>query len=210
MVHRFVAALEAKDPITRDHVVRTAILAMRVGDSIGLPPRRLRSLGLAALLHDVGKLDTPDEVLNKQGRLTPDEYRVIQRHTVDGYDLVAAVPSLAAIAPLVRGHHERVDGDGYPDGLRGQEIPIEARIIAACDAFDAMAHSRQYREGMGHERATAVLREHAGSQWDSSVVDLIVALAPALLDSLHLSGVGRTIACDCADALPESVQRQLA
>ena len=209
VVHRFVAALEAKDPITRDHVVRTAALAMRVGASVGLPPRQLRALGLAALLHDIGKLDTPDGVLNKPGRLTPDEYQVIQRHTVDGDALVASVPSLAAIAPLVRGHHERVDGGGYPDGLRGDAIPIEARIIAVCDAFDAMAHTRQYREGMGSARAFAVLQEHAGSQWDRSIVEQIVRLAPEIGHGAELSAVGRAVACDCADALPESVQRQL-
>ena len=101
VVHRFVAALDAKDPITRDHVVRTAVLAVRVGQRIGLPARRLREVGLGALLHDIGKLDVPDAVLTKPDRLTPDEYRAMQRHTIAGDELVRAVPALVTIAPLV-------------------------------------------------------------------------------------------------------------
>lgn len=211
VVHRFVAALEAKDPITRDHVVRTAALAVRVGQRIGLSAGRLRALGLGALLHDIGKLETPDELLNKPARLTEDEYRTIQRHTAAGDAIVRTVPALVPIAPLVRGHHERVDGSGYPDALRGESIPLEARIIAVCDAFDAMAHTRQYRQGMGGEKAAAILREHAGSQWDASIVEHVIALAGAgALDDGAFATVGRAVLCDCADALPDTVVRQFA
>ena len=211
VVHRFVAALEAKDPITRDHVVRTAALAVRVGQRVGLPAARLRALGLGALLHDIGKLETPDDLLNKPSRLTPDEYRTIQQHTVVGDAIVRTVPALVPIAPLVRGHHERIDGTGYPDGLRGEAIPLEARIIAVCDAFDAMANTRQYREGMGGERAAAILREHAGSQWDASIVEQVVALGePGTNADAPFATVGRTVVCDCADALPDAVLRQFA
>lgn len=137
VVHRFVAALERKDPITRDHVVRTAELAVRTGESLGLDARRLRFLGLGALLHDIGKLDTPDEILNKDGRLTDTEYDIIKHQTVDGDLLLRAVPSLApAAASFVRGHHERLDGGGYPDGLAGESIPLEARIISAAAVLD--------------------------------------------------------------------------
>ena len=212
VVHRFVAALELKDPITRDHVVRTAELAVRVGENVGLDARRLRFLGLGALLHDIGKLDTPDAILNKDGRLTESEYDVIKRHTVDGDARLLAVPSLAPAARFVRGHHERLDGGGYPDGLIGASIPLEARIIAVCDGYDAMAHTRQYREGLGHDRAAAVLREHSGSQWDPDVVESLLAVVAAD-DSARavLEDVGRAaLACDCGDALPAAVREQLA
>ena len=211
VVHRFVAALELKDPITRDHVVRTATLALRVGQRCGLSAGQLRHLGLGALLHDIGKLETPDELLNKPARLSPDEYRTIQRHTVAGDAIVRTVPALVPIAPLVRGHHERIDGAGYPDGLAGESIPLAARIIAVCDAFDAMAHTRQYRQGMGGDRAAAILREHSGSQWDPTIVDHVIALSGSPeRDDAPFTMVGRTVVCDCADALPDAVRHQFA
>lgn len=175
VVHRFVADLHAKDTLTRDHVVRVGELAMRAGTRAKLPPVRLRWLGLGAILHDIGKLQTPAEILTKPGRLTDTETATMREHAGVGADLLAAVPELAAAAPLVRAHHERFDGAGYPDGLRGDQIPLEAGIISVCDAFDAMAHTRHYRAGMGPDRAVAILREHAGSQWDPACVELIVA-----------------------------------
>lgn len=214
VVHRFVAALEAKDPITRDHVVRTAVLAVRVGAGLGLRARQLRFLGLGALLHDIGKLDTPGEILNKDDQLTDSEYDVIKRHTVDGDAVLLAVPSLAPAAPFVRAHHERIDGGGYPDGLSGDSVPLEARIIAVCDGYDAMAHTRQYREGLGHDRAAAVLREHSGSQWDPNVVkallEVVLADATGVVGAAVFGDVGRAaLACDCGDALPAAVREQL-
>lgn len=214
VVHRFVEALELKDPITRDHVVRTAELAIRVGEHLALAPRRIRYLGLGALLHDIGKIEVPDEILNKPGRLTDEEYVAIQRHTEVGDSILRSVDSLAPAASFVRAHHERLDGGGYPDGLAGDDIPLEARVIAACDAYDAMAHTRQYRMGMGHERAVAILREHAGSQWDPNVVEALIATLEDLdierPSGPALDAVGRTpVACDCADALPDSIRRQL-
>lgn len=214
VVHRFVEALELKDPITRDHVVRTAELAVRVGEKLELAPRQLRYLGLGALLHDIGKLEVPDEILNKPGRLTDDEYLAIQRHTEAGDEILRSVDSLTPAAPFVRSHHERLDGNGYPDGRAGNEIPLEARVIAVCDAYDAMAHTRQYRTGMGHERAVAILREHAGSQWDPTVVEALISTLSSSDDDLVrgevFDAVGRaSVACDCADALPEPVRRQL-
>jgi putative nucleotidyltransferase with HDIG domain len=175
LVHRFVADLNAKDAITRGHVIRVAELAMRTGTHAGVPARRLRWLGIAALLHDIGKLDTPSEILTKPGRLSDEETVVMRQHAAYGAAMLAQHPELAPAAPLVRAHHERVDGGGYPDGLHSDAIPLEARIISVCDAFDAMAHTRHYRVGMGVERAIAVLREHAGSQWDPLCVAAVVA-----------------------------------
>lgn len=208
LVHRYVAELEAKDPITRDHVIRTAELAMRVGDELWLGPDELRLVGLTAVLHDVGKLAIPDEILNKPGRLTDEEFAVIRTHTDHGAALVAASPSLRDIAEAVRAHHERLDGTGYPDGMSGDAIPLAARIVAVCDAFDAMANTRQYRDGMGSERAISILQEHAGSQWDPAAVRALVRVVrrdPPTSEPGPLDDVGRTvdppsaerIGCDC-------------
>jgi HD-GYP domain-containing protein (c-di-GMP phosphodiesterase class II) len=221
VVHRFVAALDAKDEITRDHVIRVTELALRVGERLRLTPVELRTVALGALLHDVGKLVVPDEILQKPSRLTDEEFAVIRRHTLDGHALLMAEPSLAAAAPIVRSHHERIDGRGYPDGLAGEQIPLGARVVAACDAHDAMANTRQYREGMGDERSIAVLREHAGAQWDAGIVEHVVATVMAGVSGAAgaLAAVGRSHAktggthddmCECLDALPPTVRDQLA
>lgn len=191
VVHRFVASLEDKDQLTRDHVVRTAEMAIRVGERFRLPPRQLRDLGLAALLHDVGKLNVPDEILTKPSTLTVEEYELVKLHTVDGEEMLLADETLASAAPIVRSHHERIDGRGYPDGLVGRDIPLAARIIAVCDAFDAMTHDRQYRVGMSVKMAFAVLHEHAGTQWDPAVIDQVIAVLPSMSGVPRLDEVGR-------------------
>ncbi len=215
VAHRFVALLDRKDPITRDHVVRVGELAVRIGERAGMRGTKLRNLGLAALFHDVGKLEVPESILNKPGALTADEMAVIRTHTTIGERLMRSEAELAPAASFVRSHHERQDGRGYPDGLAGAQIPIEVAIISACDAFDAMCHTRQYREGMGRERAFAVLREHAGSQWNTEVVGLVVATIESdnvtgkALDHVGRDVPGEELACGCIDALPDPV-RELA
>jgi putative nucleotidyltransferase with HDIG domain len=214
VVHRFVADLDTKDPITRDHVVRTARIAVDVSVELGLHPAEVRRVGIGAILHDVGKLAVPDDILTKPGRLSLEEFAVIRTHAQVGAELVASSPVLAGVADIVRGHHERIDGAGYPEGLSGADIPLGARIVAACDAYDAMANTRQYREGMGRDRALAVLREHAGSQWDPEVVAALerVARRHPELDGGVLDRVGRDVApdpqhhwCSCRDALPSEL-----
>ena len=190
-VHRFVADLELKDQITRDHVVRTGELALRVGERFRLSGAELRELALAAMLHDVGKIHTPDDVLQKPVRLTQAEYEVIKLHPVHGEGMLAGEPALAGAAHIVRHHHERMDGRGYPDGLAGHEIPLASRIIAACDALDAMTHDRPYRTAMPIKLAFAILREHAGSQWDPAVVEQVIAVLPTMPTISRLDEVGR-------------------
>jgi putative nucleotidyltransferase with HDIG domain len=190
-VHRFVSSLDQKDHITRDHVVRTAEIAMRVGERFRLPARQLRELGLAALLHDIGKADVPDEILGKPSRLTAEEYELIKRHAVDGERMLRAERTLAKVAPIVRSHHERMDGRGYPDGLAGRDIPLASRIIAACDAYDAMTRSKPYRAGMSPRTAFAVLREHSGSQWDPAVIEQLIMVLPTMSVTAALDHVGR-------------------
>ncbi len=198
IVHSFVADLEVKDQMTRDHVVRTGELALRVGERFRMSGGQLRDLGLAAMLHDVGKIEVPDEILKKPGRLTPAEYEVIKLHSIDGERMLLAEQALASAAPIVRSHHERMDGKGYPDNLVGREIPLGSRIIAVCDAFDAMTHDRQYRKAMPTKLALAILREHSGSQWDPAVVDQVIAVLPSMPAVASFDEVGRLSAAAAA------------
>ncbi|MDA8044671.1 MAG: HD domain-containing protein [Actinomycetota bacterium] len=212
LVGRFVADLERKDPITRNHVVRTAHMAAAVAEELRLSFDQVRVVALGGLLHDIGKLQVPDHILNKAGALEPAEYEIVKRHPVDGERLVLGAPALADLAPVIRGHHERVDGRGYPDGRAGGDIPIGARIVAACDAYDAIANTRQYRAGAGQEKALTVLAEHTGTQWDYRVVAAVTRVVraragafddDAFTDVGHDHQIGDQPAwCGCAEALP--------
>ena len=194
VVHRFVASLEDKDPETRDHVIRTAEMAVRVGERFRLSARELRDLGLAALLHDIGKLETPIEILEKPSRLTNEEYAIVKRHAVDGERMLLTEPASPRSRAIVRSHHERIDGRGYPDGLTGDAIPLAARIIAVCDAFDAMTHEHRFRRALAPSMAFGVLREHATSQWDAKVIQHVMTVLPALVKRTDLSASERTSA----------------
>lgn len=206
VVHQFVASLEDKDSLTRDHLVRTAELALRVGERFRLSARELRDLGLAALLHDVGKLTIPTEILTKPAQLTAEEYEIVKRHTIDGEQMLLAEQTLVSVAPIVRSHHERIDGRGYPDGLVGKDIPLPARIIAVCDALDAMTHDRQYRVGMPVKMAFAVLHEHAGTQWDAAVIEQVMSVLPSMPTVSGLDEVGRGVTPpEPADAIPDDL-----
>lgn len=190
VVRNFVADIDRKDETTRDHVIRTAELALRVGVDMGLPAPKIRALGLGALLHDLGKVGVPSEILTKPGRLTDDEMAAMQQHVLIGAQMIRESQSLAGVETIVRHHHERVDGRGYPDALIGNEIPIEARIVSVCDSFDAMVNSRHYRVGMDVSKAVAILREHQGSQWDGAVVDSLVRLVGDLPKAPKIAGLG--------------------
>ncbi len=192
VVHRFVAELEVKDQITRDHVIRTGELAMRVGERFRLSASELRDLGLAAMLHDVGKVNVPDEILKKPARLTVAEYEVMKLHPADGEAMLAAEPTLASAARIVRSHHERFDGRRLPRRSRRPGDPTRgSRIIAVCDALDAMTHDRQYRKAMPFNMAFAILREHPGSQWDEQVVEQVMAVVPSMPIVSTFDHVGR-------------------
>jgi diguanylate cyclase (GGDEF)-like protein len=168
------AALDARDPHTALHARSIVALAEAVGRRLGLGGDDLRDLRYGAALHDIGKIAVPEAILNKPGPLTEDERAAVERHVVVGEQILAPVELLAGVRPLVRHGHEHWDGGGYPDGLAGEAIPLGARVILACDAFDAMTSDRPYRDAMPESEARAELRRFAGSQFDPSVVEALV------------------------------------
>jgi putative nucleotidyltransferase with HDIG domain len=164
-----LTTLKNYDNYTFTHMVNVSILTMGQARGLGIDGPLLREFGLAALMHDIGKVRTPLEVLNKPDKLTDEEYAIMKRHSVLGCDIVQAA-DMPVEARWVRHHHERFDGRGYPDGLAGEEIPLESRIILVADAYEAMTSDRPYRKAPGEEIAVAELRKHAGSQFDPQVV----------------------------------------
>jgi diguanylate cyclase (GGDEF)-like protein len=167
-------ALEASDEHTSAHARWLADLALRVAAELGLEPSRLRQLELGALLHDVGKLGIPTSILTKPGPLTEAEREVMQTHPVVGEQILEPIEGLREVRAIVRSAHEHYDGSGYPDGLAGEAIPLEARIVLACDAFHAMTNDRPYRKALGVEEARRRLVEASGSQFDPLVVDALL------------------------------------
>jgi HD-GYP domain-containing protein (c-di-GMP phosphodiesterase class II) len=157
-------------PELRDHIDDVALLAQGVGRRLGLRAHELQDLVRAAELHDMGKMAIPDALLSKPGPLDASEWEFMRQHTVIGERMLHVAPALAGVARLVRCSHERMDGTGYPDGLAGEEIPLGARIVAVCDAFDAMTSDRPYRRAMSADAAVAELLRHAGTQFDPDVV----------------------------------------
>jgi diguanylate cyclase (GGDEF)-like protein len=169
-------ALFERDPDLRAHVGEVAALAVGVGHHLGFDAVALEELRLAAELHDIGKLGVPDEILRKPGPLTEDEWGFIKRHTLVGQRILAVAPMLSRVGAIVRATHERWDGDGYPDGLAGDEIPLAARIIAVCDAYTAMTTERAYRLPVSSADAVEELTACAGTQFDSALVPLLVVV----------------------------------
>jgi diguanylate cyclase (GGDEF)-like protein/putative nucleotidyltransferase with HDIG domain len=172
-------AVDRRMGIRHEHSVTVSRYAVLIGERLGFDEGRLDALRLAAVLHDIGKIAVPESVLRKAGPLTTSERVLVTRHSAVGADMVTRIEGLQELAPWVRHSHEHVDGSGYPDGLRGDEIPIESRILLVADAFDAMTSDRSYSAAMEVDVALAELRRCAGRQFDAACVDLLaVALAP--------------------------------
>jgi len=163
-------ALESKDAYTRDHSDRALQHAVAVAEKMGLSDMQKDRLKYAAVLHDIGKIGVPENILKKPTRLTPEEYEIIKTHPEKGAEIIRHIKSLAQVVPLVLYHQEQYDGKGYPKGLAGDEIPIESRIVAVLDAFDAMTSDRVYRKAPGRQRAVEELKRYAGTQFDPQVV----------------------------------------
>ncbi len=167
--------IEADDGYTGEHCKSVVALALELGDRAGLDGERRRNLEFGALLHDVGKIAIPKEIINKRGKLDPDEWELVKTHTVVGQRMLAQVGGfMDEVGLIVRSHHERWDGGGYPDGLAGETIPVEARIITICDSWNAMRTDRSYRRALSHEVALAELLAGTGTQFDSDLVSVFL------------------------------------
>ncbi len=177
-VKSLVSMIEAKDPYTSGHSERVHILSMLLGKSLSLSDEDLEVLKWASILHDIGKIGMPERILNKPGKLTPAEFESMKEHPERGYKVLAPIHQLASASLAVRSHHERMDGRGYPMGLRGEEIPWIARIISVADTYDALTSSRAYRPRRSPDLAFAVIADVRGTQLDPVAVDALEMLLP--------------------------------
>ncbi|MDI6784551.1 MAG: HD-GYP domain-containing protein, partial [bacterium] len=175
--------VEFKDPYTRGHSERVKEYALAIAQQLGLSRKEIDELSYAALLHDIGKISVSSAILNKRDRLTPEEYRIIYQHPVVGEIIVRDIELLTNVAPAIRHHHERFDGNmigvdypGYPDGLSGENIPLVARILAVADVFDAMTSDRPYRLAVPKDKAVAEMNSKAGSQFDPKIITAFLAV----------------------------------
>jgi putative two-component system response regulator len=169
-------AIEVRNEYTRGHVERVTAYALAMGERLGLSVTRLEELRYGAILHDIGKILVREQTLMKQKTLTRDEWLEIRQHPVTGAEMIKNIPYLAPIVPIIRHHHERWDGHGYPDGLQGEEIPLEARIIAAADSLDAMTTNRAYQKALTLQKAHDIIIQGGGSQYDPVVVECFISI----------------------------------
>ena len=172
-------AVEARDPATGRHCQRVSLLCSTLGTSLGLPPQDLLTLQRGAFLHDIGKIAVPDHILFKRGPLSPDEWTVMQNHTTCGERICSGMKSLTSVLPLIRSHHERWDGSGYPDRLRGDEIPLLARVIQVADIYDALTTDRPYKTAFSPEYAMQTLQNEVNAGWrDSRIIEAFADMFP--------------------------------
>ncbi len=181
-------ALDAKDEYTNGHSQRVAQYSVQIAERMGLSPKQLETTKTAALLHDIGKIGIKDDVLNKNGKLDFKEYYEIQQHPEIGANIIKDVASLRKVSEIIRHHHERYDGNGYPDSLLGTSIPIESSIIAVADAYDAMTSDRSYRKAMSHGAAMEIIRSGGGSQFHPDVVKHFVTLENEIITEVEHAG----------------------
>lgn len=175
-VEALASLVEARDSYTGEHTDGVEALAVQIAQTLDLSPTEVRTVGLVAKLHDIGKVAIPDAILQKPGRLTEEEWILMRQHPTIGADVVNRIPSLRIASPGIRGHHERWDGKGYPDGLAGNAIPLAARIITVADSYNAMTTTRPYREARCHDEAMTELRACTGSQFDPQIIHAVERL----------------------------------
>ncbi len=180
------ASIDARDPYTAGHSLQVMRYAVRLGEVVGLERDRIEALRYGGLLHDIGKIGVPDAILLKPARLSLEEMEIMRAHAVIGVEIVRGIKALRAVLPIIRHHHERIDGAGYPDGLSGDQIPLEARIMAIADAYDTMTSDRAYRRAMSQDEAIAELRCGRATQWDADLIDRFIDLLHAEAHLLRL------------------------
>lgn len=174
MIRALAYAVEIKDKYTKGHSDRVAEYSLKLGEVLGFSRQRKRLLKEAALLHDIGKIGVPDSILNKSGSLTDEEFEQIKMHTVYGGKVLNNVENLQEVAKIVRHHHERWDGRGYPDGLKGDQIPLESRIISIFDAFDTILTTRSYKKALPFTTAVEEIKKNSGTQFDPELVEVFL------------------------------------
>lgn len=185
MVTSLTGAIDAKDTYTKGHSTSVSRYSEALARALNLPEDEVQRIALGALLHDVGKIGIPENVLRKTEKLSDEEWEIMKQHPTIGADKVLAPnQGLRDLIPMVKYHHEKIDGTGYPMGLKGDEIPLEAKIISVADAFHALISDRPYRKGLSTEKACAILKEGAGTHWDSDLVRQFIAIAPSLSTSV--------------------------
>lgn len=181
MVTSLAGAIDAKDPYTKGHSTSVSRYSEALARALRLPEQEVERIKIGALLHDVGKIGIPESVLKKPGKLDDDEWEIMKQHpTIGAEKVLAPNEALRDLIPIVKYHHERLDGKGYPEHLKGDEIPLAARIVSVADAYHALVSDRPYRKGMPIEKACAILKEGAGTQWDSDLVRQFISIAPSL------------------------------
>lgn len=174
VLHALTATIDAKDPYTRGHSQRVALLSKLLAQKYGMSPQKSQELYLAGLLHDIGKIGVPEAVLSKEGRLTPEEYGFIKHHPLIGSRILQGIRQLDAVIVGILTHHERPDGRGYPQGLAGDQVPIEGRIVGLADVFDAMTSDRTYRKALGVQQALDEIGRCKGTQFDPELAELLL------------------------------------
>ena len=174
VVTALAQALEERDQYTGEHSETVVDLTARVAEALALDELEVKTIRTAALLHDIGKVGIPDQILHKPGPLDTREWEIMRQHPAIGERILRAIPGMGSVARIVRHEHERWDGTGYPDGLSGEAIPVGARIILACDAYHAMTSDRPYRKALSHHTAMTELTSNAGSQFDPQVIEALV------------------------------------
>jgi putative nucleotidyltransferase with HDIG domain len=179
VIDAVLTMLKARDEATCAHSHATGAWCRRLAEAMGLSAATTDIVVKAGVLHDIGKIATPDAILFKAGPLDAAEWAIMQKHAEFGADILAELPALAVYAPIVRAHHERWDGQGYPNRLAGEEIPFEARVVAVADAFHAMISNRPYRPAIAQREAMEILRDGRGTQWDPEVVDAMLTVLEA-------------------------------
>ncbi|WP_240479728.1 HD-GYP domain-containing protein [Paenibacillus wynnii] len=170
-VKALMAATESKDTYTAGHNFRVTVYALKIAEQLQLRPEQLRAMAHGTIIHDVGKIEIPDSILNKPGKLTPEERTIIERHPVIGYELCRSLGFMREELEIIRSHHEKWNGEGYPDRLQGEQIPCMARIVAVADVYDALTSDRAYRKGLSHDEAMAFLNENKGSHFEPASVE---------------------------------------
>ena len=173
-IRALAEAIDAKDPYTRGHSERVAAYAATIASEMGLPAAEVERIRLSALLHDVGKIGVDDRIIRKPTALSEEEFQLMKTHPIKGAAIMSAIPQLADVIPGMKYHHEKWGGGGYPEGLKGEEIPLQARIVTVADTFDAMTTTRPYQQAMENDYVVERIKQFAGIRYDPAVIDAFV------------------------------------